>query len=255
MTIISLTLLISFVLGIVPAILWLWFWLREDSENPEPISYVRKTFFYGGLIVVVAFIFQVVFNQITGISGIEEISKLSFRNALIIVFIWAFIEEVLKYIVAYNVALKKPVTDQAIDAPIYLISAALGFAAVENTLYLIEPLLNGDTLSTLMTAKIRFIGSTLVHVASSGLLGMFIGYSLFFMKSVRKRYFLIGLFLATVLHALFNLFIIKGSQNAFVGFLIIWLFIILLLVSFEYIKKIKINKIENVRQKEKENTY
>ena len=29
------TLGLSFVGGILPALIWLWFWLKEDKENPE----------------------------------------------------------------------------------------------------------------------------------------------------------------------------------------------------------------------------
>jgi protease PrsW len=254
MTLLS-TLLIIFFLGIVPACAWLWFWLRQDKAYPEPPKLILTTFAFGALSAIAAFILQNIFNLTFNISSSNSLFEHSFIYVLFVLCVWSFIEEVVKYFAGWYGGLHTKETDEAIDAPIYMISAALGFAALENVLFLLGPLLNGNVVETLITAKMRFIGSTLVHVASSGLLGMFIGYSIFFMKSIRKRYFGIGLILATLLHALFNLFIIRGDQNSFIGFLIIWLFIILLIVLFEYIKKIKVNRIQDVRKKEKENTY
>jgi RsiW-degrading membrane proteinase PrsW (M82 family) len=240
---------LSSLLGIVPALAWLWFWLREDAEHPEPRSYILLTFLYGALAVPFALAFQVVFNRLFDIGSTHALSGLSFIYAFLIVCVWAGIEELVKYIAAWHGGLKKTVTDEAVDVPIYMISAALGFAALENTLFLIAPFLGGDFQEIILTAKLRFVGAMLVHVASSALIGIFAGYSLFFMKTMRKRYLLAGFILATVLHALFNLFIIKGSQNSFVGFLLIWLFVVLIIVLFERIKKIKVNGIYNVRKK------
>lgn len=245
------TIFFSFLVGIIPALLWLWFWLREDSAHPEPRSFILLTFFYGALSVSFALIFQLAFNSLFHVGGTESISQLPFIYAFLIVCIWAGTEELVKYIAAWHGGLKKSITDEAVDVPIYMISAALGFAALENMLFLIAPFLNGNLQEIILTTKLRFIGAMLVHVASSALIGIFAGYSLFFMKEVRKRYVLAGFTLATVLHALFNLFIIKSSQNSFFGFLLIWLFVILILVLFERIKKIKVTRIYNVREKEK----
>lgn len=245
---------LSLIVGTVPALVWLWFWLREDKEHPEPRSYILLTFFYGVLSVPFALIFQLLFNKLFSIGGTSTIAGMPFLYALGIVFVWAGIEEFVKYKAAWFGGLGKSITDEAVDAPIYMISAALGFAALENILFLVTPFIQGNLLEILVTTKLRFVGAMLVHVASSALLGIFIGYSLFFTKAMKKRYAVTGFFLATLLHALFNLFIIKGSQNSFVGFLIIWLFVVMIIVLFERIKKIKVSKINNVWKKEKENS-
>lgn len=247
------TLFFSFILGILPALLWLWFWLKEDAAHPEPRRLILITFAYGALMVPVALILQVVFNSVFGVGTTEMVGSLSFVHAFLIVCVWAGIEEFVKYKAAWHGGLKKTATDEAIDVPIYMISAALGFAALENTLFLIEPFSAGNFGVVFLTTKLRFIGATLVHIASSALIGMFAGYSFYFMKSIRRRYIFSGFILATVLHALFNLFIIKSSQNSFVGFLLIWLFVVLIVVLFERIKKIKVIHTHDVRKKEKEN--
>jgi RsiW-degrading membrane proteinase PrsW (M82 family) len=247
------TLFFSFLLGIIPALIWLVFWLREDAAHPEPRKLILLTFLYGALSVPFALIFQLIFNSLFNIGTTVSTSALPFLSTFAIVLVWAGIEEFVKYKAAWHGGLKKNATDEAVDAPIYMISAALGFSALENMLFLIDPFQNGNLNNVIMTTKLRFIGASLVHVASSALIGMFVGYSLFFMRSMRRRYVFAGFILATVLHALFNLFIIKSSQNSFVGFLLIWFFVVLIIVLFERIKKIKVTAIQNVREKEKEN--
>lgn len=231
----------------LPAIVWLWFWLREDDAHPEPRKYIVLTFMYGILSVPFALVLQLIFNGLFSLSDTESVTAMPFMYAFLVVLVWAAIEEFVKYKAAWFGGLKKAITDEAVDVPIYMISAALGFAALENTLFLLAPLLDGNLQEVIATTKLRFIGASLVHVASSALIGLFAGYSLFFMKSVRKRYITFGFMLASVLHALFNLFIIKGNQNSFLGFLLIWLFVVLIIVLFERIKKIKVNTINNVR--------
>ncbi len=247
------TIFFAFLLGIIPALIWLWFWLREDSEHPEPRSYILLTFFYGSLMVPIAFILQILSNNLFGVQNTDEVKGLPFIFTFAIIFVWAGIEEYLKYKAAWHGGLNKKITDEAVDVPIYMISAALGFAAIETALFLIEPIRDLNIQTIITTSKLRFIGAALVHVSSSALMGIFIGYSLFFTKEMRKRYAISGFILATMLHALFNLFIIKGSKNSFIGFLIIWLFVVLIIVLFEYIKKIKVSEINNVWKKEKEN--
>ncbi len=252
MNIIS-TFVFSFLLGLLPALLWLWFWLREDSAHPEPKKLILLTFLYGALSVPFALIFQIIFNSVFNIGGTSTVGTLPFLYAFLIVCVWAGIEEFVKYKAAWYGGLRKTFTDEAVDVPIYMISAALGFSALENILFLIEPIQHGNLGSIISTTKLRFIGASLVHVASSALIGMFAGYSLFFMQSMKRRYVFTGFILATILHALFNLFIIKSSQNSFIGFLFIWLFVVLIIFLFERIKKIKVTRIQNVREKEKEN--
>ena len=242
------TIFFAFLAGVLPAMIWLFFWLREDDDHPEPPKYIILTFFFGALSVPFALIFQVLFNKLFGISGTPMIAELPFVTAFLVILTWAFIEEYVKFKAAWYGGLKKTITDEAVDVPIYMISAALGFAALENTVFLLAPLLNSDWSLFVQTTQMRFIGATLVHVASSALIGLFAGYSLFFAQGVRRRYIGVGFMLATVLHALFNLFIIKNSQNSFAGFLLIWLFVVLIIVLFERIKKIKVNTISNVQE-------
>jgi RsiW-degrading membrane proteinase PrsW (M82 family) len=44
--------------GIGPAMLWLWFWLKEDRLHPEPKALLTRVFLFGGLAVFPTYFIQ-----------------------------------------------------------------------------------------------------------------------------------------------------------------------------------------------------
>ena len=238
--------LIAFVGGVVPAILWLWFWLKEDESHPEPSHLISLTFFYGMLAVPVALVFQIIINTFVLDNTAIELALVQIpKTAIITIITWALVEEVVKYLAAKNAALKKRANDEPMDVLIYMITAALGFAAFENALFLIAPLLDGDIPSAFITGNLRFIGATLVHVASSAIIGVFMAWSYFFKNELKKRYLFGGFILSVTLHTLFNLFIISYQESIFYVFSIVWITVVILIFHFERIKKIHLNKINS----------
>ncbi|MEK7567132.1 MAG: PrsW family glutamic-type intramembrane protease [Patescibacteria group bacterium] len=219
--------------GLITALIWLWFWLREDP-HPEP----RKALFLAfgaGAVAVFGALFLEENSFYLGIDlGLWTRGHLSF----FLFIVWAAIEELLKYSAAYWAALRKDVFDEPVDAPIYLITAALGFAAFENILMLFG-LFNAEAASGIAAAHLRFVGATLLHVLASSVVGLSIAFD-FFHKHHRWRNALGGLILATLLHAVFNFFILKGGAEGMIYvFSVVWLGIIILILSFEKIKKEK----------------
>ena len=217
--------ILAFLLGLLPALIWLWFWLKED-RHPEPLKMITLSFLGGMLAVLFVLPLQkVIYDYIKG----EYV--LSFT-------LWAAIEELFKFIIVYFIALRnKKVTDEPVDNIIYLIISALGFVTLENTLFLIDPIKTGDILGTIINGNLRFVGASLLHIMSSATIGIFIALA-FYKNSLEKKLYLIsGIISAIVLHSAFNLFIInqKGG-NIFLIFGIVWTGIVLLLLLFEKVK-------------------
>ncbi len=213
--------------GIIPAVLWLWFWLKEDI-HPEPTKLIIYTFLGGMLAVFVAIPIQ---QWLQGMIG--DLST----NYVFIFLLWATVEEMLKFGIAWIGGIHTVSDDEPIDPIIYLIVAALGFTAIENTLFIIDPLISGNITDALITGNLRFIGAGLLHVISSGTLGVFLGLS--FKKSRAKRfaYATIGCLLAIGLHWLFNLSIIDAAEGGmFLIFGCVWAAIIILVLLFERVK-------------------
>lgn len=236
--------ILAFVGGIVPAILWLWFWLKEDDAHPEPSHLILLAFVYGMIAVPIALAFQVITNKfLLNNIPIGDALIMMPITAIITVTLWASIEEIVKYLAARNSGLKSKANDEPVDVLIYLITAALGFSALENAMFLIAPLLEGDIPAALITGNMRFIGATLLHVSTAAIIGIFAASSYFFKQELKKIYLFFGFILSITLHTLFNLFIISYEDNIFMTFSIIWLVVIIIIFLFEKIKEIHLNKI------------
>ena len=242
------TIIFSTVVGFLPAMFWLYYWLQEDKKNPEPAIAIFSTFFYGMLAVPAALVVQYTVNVLI-LQG-RDISNLFFTNyapAIITLIIWASTEEILKYIAAHKGGLSKKDNNEPLDPIIYMITAALGFSALENTLFIFAPFLTGDTVTALLTGNMRFIGASLLHVSASGIIGMFLAFAFYKSKKVKKRYLYYGVFLSIALHTIFNSFIIRGDNFTLLGFVSVWVSIVVIIMLFEKVKKIykPINKPTN----------
>lgn len=236
------TVLLAILGGVLPALAWLSFWLREDS-HPEPKKLIMKSFLYGMCAVPFALVAQFIINSIF-IQG-QSIQTVFFTNypiAILSIILWAACEEYFKYKAAYNGGLNNKENNEPVDPMIYMITAALGFSALENTLFIFWPLLAGDSTIAFITGNMRFIGATMLHVATSAIIGMFASFSFYKNQEYKKRNILIGFIIAISLHTIFNSFIIRSEEFTLIGFGTVWLTIILIIMIFEKVKKIYIKK-------------
>lgn len=217
-------------LGIIPALIWLFFWLKEDT-HPEPLRLITLAFFGGQAIVFIVLPLQRVLYDFFGYIAIHG-------HTTLFIF-WAGIEEVLKFAVAWIVGIRSQENNEPVDALMYMIIVALGFVALENTLFLIDPLHTKDLVETLITGNLRFIGASLVHVLSSAAVGVTLAFAFYKPRRTQILYGICGVILATTLHAYFNLFIMKQNEsNLFLMFGFVWIGIVGLMLMFEKIKHI-----------------
>lgn len=219
--------------GILPVLIWLWFWLREDKLHPEPRKYIFLAFIFGAISAILVLPVEEFLAKFLPVAG------------LLPIVVFSFAEEIFKYFGAYFSSLRKKYMDEPIDAVIYMITIALGFAALENTLFLMHSIkvTGGDISQAFLVGNMRFIGATLLHTISSGVIGLFIALSFYKRQALKKRYLLTGIILSVALHSFFNFFIIKAKGGEmFFMFIMIWVIAILLIFLFEIVKRIKRKK-------------
>src|SRR3989344_4011585 len=149
--------------GIIPALIWLYFWTREDKEKPEPKRMILLAFL-GGVFAVFISLYLEKLAYSKGISLLDSFKPLvdwlknisvsrniSLSNLALVIVFAPIIEELAKFIMAYILVLRSRADDEPIDPIIYMITVALGFAAVENALFLIEPLSKNDYIFSVLT--------------------------------------------------------------------------------------------------------
>lgn len=220
---------LAFLGGIIPSLLWLWFWLKEDEEHPEPKGLLTIVFIMGMLAVVAVLPIQKFVQAQIESNGLEFV-------------LWASAEEILKYLAVLIILFRTNNANEPIDWPIYLITTALGFATLENTLFLIKPFSINQATVGLLTGQLRFLGSTLLHTISSGIIGISIGLSFYLEKWEKRWWLFVGFIVAIALHSTFNFFIIKNDGNDFLKvFAFLWVVTIIVMLLFEKVRRMSEN--------------
>ncbi len=222
----ALSALLAIAAGIGPVLVWLWIWEHED-KHPEPAKLVTYAFIGGALGVFVAL-------------PLESLTSNIFTTIPLTILVWAAIEEAIKYSAAYITTLWRAENDEPIDGMMYMITAALGFSAVENAFFIISPIIHGNFHLAIALGINRFFGATVIHIIASAAVGYAL--ALGFHKPPAKRtfYTTLGLCTAIVLHAALDLSIlysIGGSEIDSLYF--IWIGVIALILIFERIKHLK----------------
>ncbi len=195
--------LFTVLLALIPGFTWLFFYLQED-EHPEPKRFIFFTFLLGCASAIVAYVAEHLANVFFGMFGVIPFSLIGF-------IVFAFIEEISKFGAAYYAIHKNPAFDEPVDAMIYAVVAALGFATIENLGVLSGGGSEAATLGAAFeTAAFRFVGATLLHTLAASIVGYYWAQDI--RQFFRKRLLVKGILLATALHAVFNYLIINCEQ-------------------------------------------
>ena len=212
--------------GVLPALAWLWFWLREDKRSPEPRRVIALAFLVGMVTVGVVIPIQ------------QAVATLLASTTMVFI-AWSVIEEIMKYAAARVTVLRSRENNEPIDSVIYMVTVALGFAAAENALFLLSPLAGETFTQSLMTGNLRFVGAMLLHVLSSAVIGVFLALAFYKSKRQKLLFALLGVILAALLHSLFNFLILNTAEEHLLRtFLYVWIGLIVLLAVLEYVKRI-----------------
>lgn len=227
------------IFGILPSLVWLFYYLGKDL-HPEPKRMILKVFLWGALVTVPVFFVQV------GLKILLEKADLSPLVTSVIYWflIIALSEEVFKYLVVRTKVLHNSCMDEPMDIMIYMVVAALGFAALENTLYLFMPV---DQLSfndligrTMILSFVRFIGATFLHTLCSAVIGYSVAISC---KDQKNKYLevMFGIIIAVGLHGLYNfsMMMLEGDLSYILPIVTLIILAIFAFWGFEKLKKEK----------------
>jgi RsiW-degrading membrane proteinase PrsW (M82 family) len=136
--------LLALVLPIVPGLLWMWIVYRTDRYEPEPKHLVLSTFLLGALAVLPAFgVERLVSAAYPFLGAIERASQTGEARELWPILIGCFLvvgpaEELAKFAAVRLYMFRDPEFDEPLDGIIYASAAALGFASLENLLYVVD---------------------------------------------------------------------------------------------------------------------
>lgn len=235
-------------LSFLPPLVWLLFYLHED-RHPEPKHILFATFLAGIFSAFVAVFAEVILfaepiahflSNWDFPGGLFYRILPSFVAPLSLTFFLgvSLVEECAKYLAVRIVALDRPEFDEPVDAMIYMVTAGLGFAAIENVMFLV-PVFEQNFAGGLGLTASRFLGANLLHGLSSAIVGYAIARHAF--SPHRRHAIAIGIAAATVLHTLFNRLIIEKGDASIDPFLLVAFLLVLagvaVLAEFERLRR------------------
>lgn len=218
-------------LGILPSIIWLIFFDQEDRHHPESFRNLSFAFILGCFTTFFALAVQLGLNYLFEQYGVGIKSTFA-------VSVFATIEEIFKFLAVIIMIRSASYFDEPLDAMIFMVTVALGFAAVENVASLINQagvLEAGITSKAYEVLVIRFLGATLLHSLTSAVVGFHWAVGIIAKKFVGWHIF-IGLVVASSLHSVFNYLILRtGPTTWAITFVVIISFFVL--IDFEQLKR------------------
>jgi len=122
--------------GVIPALALMWLFDHLDRKRPEPASTRRLVAFVGMLSVIPAIFLERYLMSGVGASLAPEYT---YQGASFKAFVVAAgVEEACKIGVVYWIVWRRPEFDERMDGIVYATRAGLGFALVENVMYLLQ---------------------------------------------------------------------------------------------------------------------
>lgn len=215
-------------LGILPSFLWLIYFLRKDI-HPESKKQITKIFFLGAIFAIFAFFVELAFQEGLNFFKLPYLAY----SILSIFIIVGLVEEIGKYLPVRLKVIGKPFFDEPIDAVIYMVSSAMGFAGLENVLLFFGQ----EPQNPWALSWARFLGATFLHAFVSAIVGFFIALAIWQKRNYLKM-IVMGLAIASFLHGLYNYTIIEVKEPLKFYIVILILITLAILVSWQ-LKKLK----------------
>ena len=190
--------------ALLPVILLLKYINGKDMDK-EPSSLLNKILWAGVISAVPAYILEKILNNFFPIE-IEGNVPLVMFNMIISV---GLVEELCKFFAAYIHTKDNPEFNHKYDAIVYCVYATLGFAGIENLLYIV---LGGG----LITAIVRAVLSVPFHACAAIIVGYFYGdYREKKLAGKSGGFSLVtGIAISSILHGIFDGLLQVADENA-----------------------------------------
>ncbi|MBM3442687.1 MAG: PrsW family intramembrane metalloprotease [Bacteroidetes bacterium] len=194
--------MVLFGLSIAPGIAISLFIIFKDSYNKEPRRHLLICFVLGVFSTLLALGIEMLGMRILSASMAESLLSTALEAFLVV----AFVEEWSKYLMVKQYAFRKPEFDEPFDGIVYSVMVSMGFATLENILYVMQ--------HGMGTAILRMFLSVPAHACFGIVMGYYLGKARF-TEGREKTYIRLGLLLATLFHGFYDFFLFL-QDKAFV---------------------------------------
>ena len=202
-------LLISALAPVAAVIIYIYV---KDKYEKESKRYLTLAFVLGGIVsIIITTILYMFFDLFLPLKNDHSIWQ-QFVKAFFVV---AFIEEFSKYIMVRGFLQPRKVFNEPFDGIVYAVMVSMGFAAVENVMYVLQ--------GGIDVALLRAFTAIPAHATFGIIMGYYMGKAKF--SKNRMKWNLIGLSLAILFHGAYDFFLFIGfipgiSIGAFISLIV-----------------------------------
>lgn len=190
------------------AIVLAWTWRRD--RLPEPPKVVMITFALGALATIPIMLGEMLLSSMLGLGA----SPQALLQALLLSFVVAaLVEETFKFLVLSRYAATHSAFDEPYDGIVYGVAASLGFACVENIVYVLGAS-GGSFGAGMIIAVARALLAVPLHTCCGAIMGVCIGVARFKGAESRTRWTVAGIAAAILLHGIYDSFVFGGQVAA-----------------------------------------
>ena len=192
--------------SIVPvALLFLWLYFRDRLR--EPAGVVLLTLFFGVVIALPAMVLEIAMHAVGASIGVSAPgAPQTLVHAGFTAFaVAALVEELLKFLVLWGFSARRDAFDEPMDGIVYGAAASLGFAGIENVLYVMNGLAgdDGSAGQAAVVAAMRALTAVPMHASFGVVMGACIGIARF-SPNRRGLWIALGLAGAIGLHGFYD---------------------------------------------------
>lgn len=210
-------------LAIAPGIAICLFIYFKDKYNREPLGLLVLSFFMGILSIIPAIIIQLALTK-----PVERMMGSGiFYTAVFSYLIVALSEEGSKFLALRILPFRRKAFDDPFDGIVYAVVVSMGFATLENILYVFQ--------HGVGTGILRMFLSVPAHATFGILMGYHVGLAKFNPENKRKYMFL-AIFWPVLFHGTFDFFLFVGSGLLYFGGAVVS-FIVAVKLSLKLIRK------------------
>jgi protease PrsW len=186
-------------LAIAPGIFICFYIFAKDKYNREPLGLLVWAFVLGMLSTIPAVVIQLATGDMAGKIGETAVAATAFFAYCVV----GLSEEASKFFMLRVFLYKRKAFDDPFDGIIYAVMVGMGFATLENILYVMQ---HGYA-----TGVLRMFLSVPAHGTFAVLMGYFTGLAKF-NPNKRMLYFLFAILLPVLFHGTFDLFLFLGQS-------------------------------------------
>lgn len=218
--------ILTFIIAIIPTIVLGYFIYKKDILEKEPIGLLSLLFISGVILTLPASSIEQLL-----LPFIEKITDPTMYNLVLSFVGISLVEEGCKALLTYEICWKNKNFNHIYDAIVYSVFTSLGFATLENILYVM--------IFGIDAALLRAV----VSVPAHAFFGVSMGYYMGNAKSAQHRYknnqknknIILSILVPILMHGIFDFLLLTNSESMVIIFFIFVFF--MYVISYLKVKK------------------